>query len=1172
MAYLFGVPRFVRGGVPLLPARHKVSALLAYLAQTAACHDREALADLLYPGQDRDHALSDFRQILSVLRKTLGEGWLSADRDSVSLCRARTVWVDAHEFRRLVKDGRSLEQDPGDPGPLVRLGKAARLYRGDFLSGLHLKDSTVFEEWQCFEQESLRREYALVLQQLVRGHACRGEFRAAIEYGNRWLVLDTLDEAVHRELMRLYCLAGQRAAALRQYETCRSILARELDEAPDDETETLCREIRSWSGRSPCVGSGTLEEGAPLPMGSLPGRLYFLVASLKVRSGRGRHLLGLAAPWRRMIAARGTLVPAGRDDVLCALFPAVSEALSAALQAVDLPVNAAEAPAVRLALHAAAAERWGPGCLGHAAGRAIALMEAGHPAQILLSADAAENARDALPPGTRIRSLGVHRLKDLSGPQHVFQLVHRERADEFPPLATLDTRPNNLPNQPTPLIGRRNEVNRVIGLLGKEEVKLLTLTGPAGTGKTRLAIQAAAAAVDRFEHGVFVVDLAILKDPAQFAAAVAVMLRIPEAMGESRPPLRVLTDYLEVRDVLLVLDNFEHLLPAATEVAAIMTACPRLRILVTSREPLHLRGERQVAVLPLDLPPPSEHAEGLERYEAVQLFMERAQAVRADLSFDGAAIGVIAEICRKLDGLPLALELAAARVKVFSPEALVEMAEHRLGLLTGGSSDLPARQRSLESELDWSFELLTDAEKRLYRRLSVFTGGCTPEAASAVCGPVEEADGSGVLDGLSSLVDKSLLREEERDGHPRFRMLQTIQEHAAEKLLQSGERAAVQNRYALTILDMVEKLEPGFTGSANMKSFDRLDREYGNIGEALAWLWEEHRAEEGLRLAGALGWYWFRRGRFTEGYSWLERFTVIPDEGMPAALRAKAFYHLGWVRRMIGSLPFDISSRDVPARDCFRESLRLCREADDLRGVAMALGCLGWVEVDLSWEARWDLMEQSVRAVRKTGDAWATAFCLKMAYSYLPRHDRERAYKDAALRECIALARETGDRYLVSQALHAMGDMLMFEHDDGAAEPWYRESLRLARETDDKWSIYGALNHLGFGYIRLARIDRAEECFIEGLRLAVQTGARSYLGLFLGGLATVAQRKGMPARAVRLAGARSAAVQDGSVLPELRLVAGSGLDEETVRREWAIGRTMTSEQAIRYALEDAGTG
>ena len=504
---------------------------------------------------------------------------------------------------------------------------------------------------------------------------------------------------------------------------------------------------------------------------------------------------------RQAIEAHGGQVFKTVGDAFYAVFATAPDALQAAITAQQTlqaePWPEALAPVlVRMALHTGAAEQREGDYFGPPLNRIARLLAAGHGGQILLSMATHGLIRDQRPPGVELRDLGEHRLKDLTMPEHIFQVVAPTLPSGFPPLKTLDVRPSNLPMQRSPLIGREREVAAVAALLRRDDVGLVTLLGPGGVGKTRLSLQVAVDLLDDFKDGVWFVNLAPITDPALVPSTIAQTLGVKEAGGEPLP--ETLKAYLREKRLLLLLDNFEQVVAAAPLVADLLASARHLKVLITSREVLHLYGEHEYPVPPLALPdlkhlPPLDY---LSQYAAVALFIQRAQAIKPDFQVTNANAPAVAEICARLDGLPLAIELAAVRVRLFPPEALLGRLEHRLKALAGGARDLPARQQTLRGTIDWSYQLLDPAEQTLFARLGVFVGGCTLEAAEAVCNP----DGAlplEVLDALTSLVDKSLLRQHgdrtsTLDSEPRFGMFETVREYALERLAASGEENLVR--------------------------------------------------------------------------------------------------------------------------------------------------------------------------------------------------------------------------------------------------------------------------------------------------------------------------------------------------------------------------------------------
>ena len=542
---------------------------------------------------------------------------------------------------------------------------------------------------------------------------------------------------------------------------------------------------------------------------------------------------------RAAVAASNGQVVKTTGDGIMATFSSAAAAVSACVAAQrDLaaePWGATGALRVRMGLHAGEAATRSSDYFGPAVNRAARIMAAGHGGQVLLSSAAAGLVTERLPDGAGLRDLGVHRLKDLGRPERLFQLLHPDLADGFPPLATLDRHPNNLPTQTSSFVGREAELEAIGSRLEDEAVRLLTLTGPGGAGKTRLALRAAADQVDRFEDGAFFVDLAAVRAAEDVPAGIARAVGLREATGQA--PLEELKQRLGHQHVLLVLDNFEQVTAAAPLTVELLEDCQRLKLLVTSREALRVRPEYLYPVPPLSLPGTTRHRRSpaeLAGCEAVQLFVERAQAVRADFRLTEENADVVADICRRLDGLPLAIELATARLNLFSPAALRDRLGSRLRLLRGGARDLPARQRTLRSTIEWSYQLLEPGEQRLFELLSVFSGAGF-EAVEVVAAELDrltelEVD---ILDGLTSLVDKSLLRQAAAE-EPRLVMLETIREYAAERLDGAPELGGAARRaHAAYFADFAQRQWEHLTGQRREPALAAMVADLGNL--RLAW-------------------------------------------------------------------------------------------------------------------------------------------------------------------------------------------------------------------------------------------------------------------------------------------------------------------------------------------------
>ncbi len=551
-----------------------------------------------------------------------------------------------------------------------------------------------------------------------------------------------------------------------------------------------------------------------------------------------------------------------------AFFVAFARAIDAVSAAVDAQRGLANhswpegvTVRVRMGLHTGEPTLTSEGYVGLDVHRGARIMSAGHGGQVLLSQTTRDLVEDELLVEVSLRDLGEHRLKDLGHPLRLFQLVIEGLPAGFPPLKTLDAHPNNLPVQPTPLIGREEKVAVLVELLGRGDVRLVTLTGPGGVGKTRLGLQVAAELSDRFSDGVFFVNLAPIRDAEFVVAAIVQTLEVKEIAEQGQAqPLQRLKAFLREKNVLLVLDNFEQVTAAALLVAELLAACSRLKVLVTSRIALHVRAEHEFAVPPLAVPDLKHlpDAAALAQYEALELFTQRAQAVKPDFTVTSANASAVAAICVRLDGLPLAIELAAARIKYFPAQTLLTRLEQGLGVLAGGARDLPERQQTLRSTIAWSYDLLSPEEQKLFRRLSVFVDGCTLEANEAVCTAAGALD-EDILEGLASLVDKSLLRQEEADGEPRFTMLQTLREFGLECLANEQETEVTRHAHALYYLRLAEESEPHLKGKAAARWLVQLELEHENLRAALDWLLEraylekdEQQAEKAFRLCAPL--------------------------------------------------------------------------------------------------------------------------------------------------------------------------------------------------------------------------------------------------------------------------------------------------------------------------------
>ena len=854
-------------------------------------------------------------------------------------------------------------------------------------------------------------------------------------------------------------------------------------------------------------------------------------------------------------------------DAFCAAFSTADSGLNAALDAQR--TLAAEkwresgVIRVRMALHTGRVEvkigdyTSGEYVSGLTLSRAARLLSAGHGGQILLSQPTYELVRDQLPAGVTLRDMGTHRLKDLIRPEQIFQVVIPDLPADFPALKTLDSLPNNLPIQLTSFVGREKEIGEIKEII--KHARLVTLTGTGGSGKTRLALKVAAELIEEFSDGVWFVDLAPLSDPSYVPQAIASALNLRQEGGH--PLMDLLAGYLSRRNLLIVLDNCEHIVAACANAAdQLLHAAPRLKIIATSREGLGVEGERTFSVPTLTLPDTRQlpTPEALTQYEAVGLFIDRALAVNNNFAVTNANALAIARICRRLDGVPLAIELAAARVQALSPEQIAARLDDSFRLLTSGSRTAIPRHQTLRAVVDWSWELLSEDERRLLRRLSVFTGGWTLEAAEAI-NAEEGVEAFEVLDLLTQLVSKSLVIWQEGQVMPRYHLLETVRQYAHGKLLDAGEEDDMRQRHTEFFAQWVEQAKLQLYSPSQAIWIKRIDAELDNLRTALEWAVRVESVVT-LRIANALAdYYWPLRGAYAEGSRWFERALPTARDA-PLELRAYALAYTTDLLFQQGQItPYAV------------ESLNLARQSHDKTLLVTVLGILGATKLeggDLPGAA--ECFEEALPLARETQSVRPlTRILVSMGWMSVGKGDYIQAedYFQQAVERYRAFNQPAG----LAQGLWNLGDLAFLRSDYVNARADLTEGLHLAEEVQNLTWIAHIKETLGRVCIVEGNLVEAHSLLSQALLMLQDIGMRSCLAHNLEGWARLALAQGEPRRAARLLAALTAHLNtlgmgliplQQALYDQTLPVVQQQIDPETFQAEWAAGEKLDVEKAI----------
>jgi predicted ATPase/class 3 adenylate cyclase len=778
---------------------------------------------------------------------------------------------------------------------------------------------------------------------------------------------------------------------------------------------------------------------------------------------------------------------------------------------------------VRIGLHTGEAPLVGDEYIGLDVHHAARVAASAHGGQVVVSDATRSLVEASLPDGLSLRDLGLHRLKDLARPERLFQLVIKGAPDTFPALRTLDSTPNNLPTQLTSFIGRENQVAEARQLL--ERTRLLTLTGPGGIGKTRLSLQIAAELVQRFPDGVYFVALSAVRDPELIPSVIAQAIGIP--ISGNRLPMDVLVEHLRDKKVLLVLDNLEQLLPAgAPVISQLLQAGAGLKALASSRAALHIYGEQEFALEPLRIPDlrslPTTAA--LSQFESVKLFIERAVAAKHDFQITNENAPAVAGICERLDGLPLAIELAAARIKLFNPAALLARLESSASVLGAGSRDLPGRQQTLNGAIGWSYELLDEPHRRLFARFSVFARGAGLEQAERVCGPGSEL-GVDVLAGLDELAEQSLVRRMPDFEEPRLLMLQVIREYAGDRLKESGEADSIRDRHAAAYQALAEEAAPHLFGAEQKRWLDRLELDHDNFRAAFDWALSRGDVHRALCLGSAFWRFWQMRGHLREGRARLDAVLAMPQSHERPDDRARALEAAGGIAYWQGDMDATQAYYD--------ECLELARASGDLAAIANAL--------------------------------YNDSFPSNVTTRDIPK-------ARALLEEALPIYRQLNDEQGISQCLWALGQIYFQMKDIEPAKEVTDGAIVLFRRLGNQFGLGWALFTRAVLALQLQDTPLAKTTSMEALKIFASADDVTGKVLVLDCIAEVARREGDGLRGARLAGAAEAhEVTTGAGLGTIvgnreGWRAAIGLSEAEVAAR-AEGKAMSLDEAVSYALQ-----
>ena len=1152
----------------------KTGILLARLAcEPRRSHSREVLTDLLWPDADPVAGRHSFSQALSSLRNqiehpaTRAGAVLIADRDTVRLDPTAAA-IDVQEFRDLLRMARSA----GDPAQHRRLlAKAVELYRGELLPGY-------YEDWILREREQLAEAYLRALGQLAKITEERGDVAGAVAVLRRALSAEPLAEALLRRLLRLYARTGQHAAALSAYRRWEQVLRTEYEQEPDRRTAELVRSIQAETGRS--SGLGAMDAPARRRASAVARSIREVqsrrrvspaaISVLYVDLPEATEALGLLA---QQHGARAIAAPGGEGLAFRFLGAAEAVRCAVAIQRDLAPERGmATCPDLpRMAIHSGQMRSPRPGAVERIAERARHLARCGRPGQILCSEATSVLARYGLDRGVCLRDLGLQALGKDRLPEPVFQIDWPGSGTEAAPVPSEGGSPAHLlPFPVDAFFGRSAEILRLRSWLVAGEVRLVTITGTGGTGKTRLSLEAGRAIAAAFADGICFVPLAAVTNERGIGEGLCDTLGIKCARG--RTPLDQALDHLTGKSVLLILDNLEQILPAAAQVVqALLSRIPSVRCLCTSRERLRLQGEHILELQPLETPAAFDPMERLENTDSVRLFVDRVQAIRPDFQLTARHAPPVARICSRLEGIPLALELAAARAQVLTPGQMVQRLANRMDFLISRRTEIEPRHQTVRAAMEWSYRLLPRQLKRFLAEVTVFRGSWSLEAAEAVTGEPT------ALDLVEQLRECSLIQAQPAGEEMRYRMLETVREFAAEKLPPSDARLVGQ-RHAEHFRQLLREIRPLMDGANQKEGMRRLILEQENLRAAMEWsrraaaTWPQRRegreaARLGLELAVELGLFWWMRGQDREGLDHLMALLRLPLAGIAPVTVANGFYHAGCNALNLGDQPL--------AAECFAKALDIYTALGDRDGRARTLNMIGneaFNRGDL--DAARDGFERSLALHREAGNERYVGQQLNNLGNIAHlRSDHEAAR--ALFAESLEIKRRVGTPRDVATSLNGLGCTLETLGDLAAARACHEEVLAIAREIEDERMVAVAFTNLASVRRGQGEGRAAWQLLQEGLQIMWRSGDRRRAAHTL---QMMAEDFGLPGgqplaielhaaaerelEALGIANAPSVQEKLDARLAELR----AGVGDQTFQDHWERGKGMSLEGAVAAPL------